>query len=155
MQPKTYQQADIIPTGWPAQNVDRAAAERVAAQHQQPLNNRLERHEFEMPPLGTWRLDWIGKYGEFSVLVEIPVDTMQPSEGDWEHALRLRSTQQYIEWQRQGYAPPPPEVITKRGGELRIMNRRRWLAAREAGVETLVCWYSPSDDFLPKWRIER
>lgn len=149
-----YKQADKIEAGWPAENVDREAAEAWAKQPY-PRPNCLERHEFEMPPLGTWRLEWIGRYGEFSVLVDVPVDEMEASEKDWEFALQYLSTQKYIEWARQGHEPPPPAVITNQHGELRCMNRRRWLAAREAGVETMKCWYSPSEGISPKWRIER
>ena len=48
-----------------------------------------------------------------------------------------------------GYRPPPPWVIQDVRGQLVSLNRRRWLAAREAGVETLRCFYTDDD-----WRLK-
>lgn len=137
---------------WIAANVDLEAAR--SAYEPQPRPNSQERHHFTMPPLGTWRID---PYGEMQVLVEVAVQDCPPSEGEWGLALRYPETQKYIEWQREGHEPPPPVVIKTAGGNLRCQNRRRWLAAREAGVETLKCWYSPTHaehHSSPKWDIK-
>ena len=70
-------------------------------------------------------------------------------------ALTLATTRQYIEWFKQGHKPPPISVVRHvRGGHLVSCNRRRWLAAREAGVETLKCWYSPTHNRRAKWELK-
>lgn len=146
----TVEQANRIPKDWPAKNVD---IEKAEAQWQtiRPPVNGLEPYEFDMPQLGTWRYE---RFEGFSVLVEIPVSGMEAAEKEWEFALRYETTQRYIGWQRDGHEPPPPVVITNKHGQLRCMNRRRWLAAREAGVDTLKCWYSPSAGARPKWELK-
>lgn len=153
----TIEQADKIEMDWIAENVDLEAA-REAFEYQ-PRPNNQKRHKFTMPALGTWRVD---PYGEIQVLVEIPVADCPPSEGEWDTALRYSTTRKYIEWQREGHEPPPPVVIRTavvngRGGNLRSQNRRRWLAAREAGIATLKCWYSPTHPehcASPKWDVK-
>ncbi len=108
---------------------------------------------FDMPALGSWQLDEMT--GEYSVLVEIPIDEMRAGEGDWEIAINYPSTQRYIEYFQQGHEPPPPFVVTNDKDALISCNRRRWLAAREAGVKMLKCWYSPTHETkkaTPKWK---
>ena len=135
----TVEAANAIDMIWVARNVDFTVAERNYSR--QPSSNSQRPHEFTMLPLGTWQKD---PYGEMSVLVEIKVEDMKPSEGDWDVALTWPSTKLYIEWQKQGMEPPPLDVVDNNKGRLVSNNRRRWLAAREAGVETLKCWYSPT-----------
>ena len=149
MNPTTVEQANQIASDWPAQNVDieKAKAQWLAIQ---PPPNCIEPYKFDMPPLGTWRYE---RFEGFSVLVEIPVDAMEAAEGHWESALRRPDTQLYIQWQREGREPPPPFVIMSKNGKLLCLDRRRWLAAREAGVKTLKCWYSPGEGFSPRWRL--
>lgn len=148
----TVTQADKITMAWVLKNLDLDA---IKDNYQpQPKSNRKSRHDFTMPPLGTWRRD---PYGEISVLVEVAVDECQPSEGDWEWALKQPETRLYIEWQKAGHEPPPLSLIRTASGSLRVQNRRRWLAAREAGVKTLRCWYSPTHPehcTSPKWSIK-
>lgn len=79
--------------------------------------------------------------GDVWVLVVVSVDEVQPSDGDWERALQYETTQQYIEWFKEGKQPPPIKVVRHVDGRLISCNRRRWLAAREAGVERLLAWY--------------
>lgn len=151
--PTTPQQANQIDMAWIMANVNLDEARRNDAGAPKPRPNRQERCEFVMPPLGTWRLD---PFDEFWVLVEIPVDGMHPSEGEWNYALCWPETRLYVQWQREGHEPPPLEVVVNQQGELISCNRRRWLAAREAGIETLKCWYSPThtEHFTsPKWAL--
>jgi hypothetical protein len=157
MNPTTVEAADKIEMAWIRSSVDIEQAK--AAYMPQPRPNKRSRHQFEMPPLGTWV---VNPWGGIEVLVEIPVDQFQPSEGEWDFALRYPETQDYIQWQRDGHEPPPLSVIRTaringRGGNLRSCNRRRWLAAREAGVKSLKCWYSPTHPdhcASPKWDVK-
>lgn len=148
----TVEEADKITMDWIAKNVEIEAA-RLTYTPQPPPNQRT-RHRFTMPSPGTWRVD---PYGGIEVLVEIPIRQFQPSEGDWDSALRWPETQDYIQWQKEGHEPPPLSVIRTASGKLRSCNRRRWLAAREAGIKTLKCWYSPTHPehcSSPKWDIK-
>ncbi len=135
----TVEQADCVTLIWLLDNVD---FDQAKARWECPFPSNVVqfRCEFEMPTLGTWRLD--PTTDEFSVLVDIPVVEFEPSENEWDKALKFASTRQYIIWQKQGYAPPPLEVVKTATGKLISLNRRRWLAARAAGVKSLYCWYS-------------
>jgi hypothetical protein len=135
----TVAQANQIDMQWVARNVD---LEQARANYMPtPRINLRTRYQFTMLPLGTWQMD---DWGEMSVLVDIPIDQFQPGEGEWDRALNWPCTRLYIQWQRDGHEPPPLTVVTTDKGNLRSCNRRRWLAAREAGVKSLKCWYSPS-----------
>ena len=143
--------ADKITIEWILANVN---LEQARSNYEpMPRPNSQVRHEFEMPVLGTWRVnDW----NEVEVLIEIPVADFKPSEQEWDLALRYPETQLYIQWQRAGHVPPPLSVVRGDRGNLITQNRRRWLAAREAGVKTLRCWYSPTHPqrcVSAKWRV--
>ena len=49
----------------------------------------------------------------------------------------MPTTQQYIEWYKQGIDPPPVDVVIKDSGARHSTNRRRVVAAREAGVKDI------------------
>lgn len=147
----TAEQADQIEIAWILANVN---LEQARSNYEpMPRSNSQVRHKFEMPVPGTWRVnDW----NEVEVLIEIPVADFKPSEQEWDLALRYSETRLYIQWQRAGHAPPPLSVVRGDQGNLITQNRRRWLAAREAGVKTLCCWYSPTHPqrcASAKWRV--
>lgn len=85
---------------------------------------------------------WDAVMGDIWALVELDVADFKPGENDWNAALQYESTRQYIEWFKQGHNPPPLFVVRHVDGDLVSLNRRRWLAAREAGVKSLLCYYS-------------
>ncbi len=138
---KTVEQADKIDMNWIIKSVDLEQARTNYYLVPFPVPNSRIPLQFRMPVLGTWKLD---PFGELSILVEIPLDQFQPSEGDWDRVLKHPETQLYIQWQKEGHEPPPLSVVNTDKGNLRTQNRRRWLAAREAGVKSLKCWYSPT-----------
>lgn len=92
-----------------------------------------------LPSFGTWRLD---PYGELSILVNLPVAAFQPAEGEWEIANRYPSTMRYVEWYRQGHTPPALSAVRNVNGKIYSLNRRRWLAARTAGISHVPVWFS-------------
>lgn len=151
MYPTTVTQADQIEMEWVDQNVNLDQARANCMKSSPP--NSIARHQFTMPPLGTWQMD---ELGEMSVLVDIPIDQFQPSEGEWDTVLSCPEMKLYVQWQQEGHEPPPLFVVTNQDGKLRSCNRRRWLAAREAGVTSLKCWYSPTHPehcASPKWAV--
>ncbi len=148
----TIEQADKITMTWIVQNVD---LDNIIPMKNYPSNVTSPiPPKFDMPALGSWMLDDFD--GSLAVLIEIPIDEMRPSEGEWNIALMYASTQRYIEWFRAGYEPPPLFVLRNKAGERLSCNRRRWLAAREAGIKSLKCWYSPTHHIhhaSPKWSM--
>ena len=80
------------------------------------------------------------EFGEYEVLVDIPVDDCPPSEGDWHNALKWESTRNYVTWLLRGSEPPPIAVVEHIDGDLVSINRRRWLAAREVGHRLIKAW---------------
>jgi hypothetical protein len=59
----------------------------------------------------------------------------------WEQVVNMPTTQQYIKWYKDGNVPPPVTVVKKSGGErdgqLQTNNRRRLVAAIEAGIDRI------------------
>lgn len=144
-------EADKVTISWILENVDLEMARAIF--EFPPPSGKREKHIFEMPSLGAFRLD---PFGELETLVEISVSNFKPSEGDWDYIMRRPHFALYVQWQKEGHLPPPLSVVKTDRGNLVTQNRRRWLAAREAGVETLRCWYSPTHPdhcTSPKWRI--
>lgn len=130
--------ADSVTVDWVAANVDPAAALETYQKFNH-MNNLMQEPAAWNAELGTWKRD---ERGEYMVLIQVPVLVAEPSEGDWEYALRRQDTQQYIAWMRQGYMPPPVELIRHSSdGHLLYLNRRRWLAARQVGIKNWSVWY--------------
>ena len=104
-----------------------------------------------IPPVGTWRCD--PEWGQFDILIEIPVEELHQSEPDAAHWYGFT---QYVEWARAGIIPPPPRVVRHIKGHLITLDNRRVLAAKEVGTETLLCWLSETaPDGHPLWELPR
>jgi hypothetical protein len=57
-------------------------------------------------------------------------------EGEtYDKVVSMPTTQKYIEWYKQGYEPPPMTLIIHYKNGLTPTERRRWVAAIEAGVD--------------------
>lgn len=131
---------DMLDQAWVDTNVDFDRASEMYTQYPRKRWNEL--------------VDWFPSYewcydttmGDIWALCEIAVEDMRPGELDWKVASQYESTRQYVEWFQQGHIPPPLFVVRHVDGDLISLNRRRWLAAREAGVATLPCWYSPTTE---------
>ena len=107
-------------------------------------SNSEEPWEGLVPPVGTWRYD--GMLDEWEVLVELPADQVEPSAQDWEFARRHWTTRNYVRWAREGKQAPPVDVMRHVSGRLVSANRRRVLAAWEAGLPAILAWFSETDD---------
>ena len=123
--------------------VDLQAARQVHEQTScQSQPNSLSPWTGDVPPVGTWRLD--DMMGEFEMLVELPLDQVEPGEPEdgikgWEgYAL-------YVQWAREGRQPPPITVVRHVDGRLVSIHRRRVLAAKDAGLRTILAWFSETD----------
>ena len=147
MQPLTIAQADTLTQDWIEAHVDlQRARENYDRYPFQVESQKLNRPTYT--PTYEWAMD---PDGEIYALVEVGVDQVKPGEGEWEIALQYETTQQYIRWFREGHLPPPIFVVRNaHDGHLCSINRRRWLAARAAGVKTLMAFYSPT---LPSGRV--
>lgn len=135
----TIEEAEYVSTSQLRAQLDITKAIQWHEEIQPPSNGR-EPYRYVVPTVGDWRLDPAS--GECAVFLYVPICDFEPSEQDWEHALRLDSTQRYIAWLQAGHTPPPLALYRTTRGNLRSSNRRRWLAARAAGVDLLPAWYA-------------
>lgn len=92
----------------------------------------------QVPPVGTWRMDPVLGYLEQLQLV--PVDELSFSESTTDPIIR-RSVDKYVGYYQAGLQPPPAEVVWNEPTQRLItLNRRRVLAAKEAGVPSILAW---------------
>lgn len=92
----------------------------------------------QVPPVGTWRMDPVLGYLEQLQLV--PVDELSFSESTTDPIIR-RSVDKYVGYYQAGLQPPPAEVVWNEPTQrLMTLNRRRVLAAKEAGVPSILAW---------------
>jgi len=127
--------ADSLSREWVEQNVDLRSARLTDEDPQFNPRSTVKDKSAQWNGIeGMWRMDW---QGVCAVLVRVPVLIAAPSEREWEYAINYPETRQYIEWFRAGYMAPPVSLMRNNAGELTYMNRRRWLAARAAGLR---CW---------------
>lgn len=153
---KTVEEANRIELAWVREHLDAPTARWLDTVYLRVLPSSLTPWTLPAPPIGSWRLNMLG---EAWMLVRIPVAAMTASEGDWDYARRLETTQRYAAWMGEGQMPPPLDVVESDRGSLLTLNRRRWLAAQMAGVEELICWYSAASPlhvsrgkwYMPEW----
>ena len=55
----------------------------------------------------------------------------------YDQVVQMPSTQRYIKWAKEGLQPPPVRVVKRYDGRMVISNRRRVVAALEAGITRL------------------
>ena len=55
----------------------------------------------------------------------------------YDQVVQMPSTQRYIKWAKEGLQPPPVTVVKRYDGRMVISNRRRVVAALEAGITRL------------------
>ncbi len=104
--------------------------------------NSLSPWTGDVPPVGTWRLD--ATMSEFEVLVELPLDQVEPGEPE-DGIKGWAGYPLYVQWAREGRQPPPITVVRHVKCHLVSINRRRVLAARDAGRRTILAWFSETD----------
>ena len=92
----------------------------------------------QVPPVGTWRMDPVLGYLEQLQLV--PVDELSFSESTTDPVIR-HSVDKYVGYYQAGLQPPPADVVWNEPTQrLMTLNRRRVLAAKEAGVPSILAW---------------
>jgi hypothetical protein len=116
----------------------------LAARHIQYPISSMEPSAPQDLPLGSIRVAAFGDVDSryVDVLREVPVDTLLIAEPE----ANVRKTdvyQRYVELARAGVEAPFVQVNENDRGELVSSNRRRVMAAKEAGVPTLRAWVSP------------
>jgi hypothetical protein len=119
-----------------------------------PAPNSLSPWLGEKLPLGTWRLDPLD--GDYDVLVELPTD--QIISGEPEDGVKFHeSYKHYLLWARHGLEPPPITVVAHADdGRLVSIDRRRLLAAQEAGRKKIKAWFSETTpNGGPTWKLSK
>ena len=92
----------------------------------------------QIPPVGTWRMDPV--LGYLEQLQRVPVDELTFTESTEDRGIR-RSVEKYVGYYEAGLQPPPAEVVWNVPMQkLVTLNRRRVLAAKEAGVQSILAW---------------
>lgn len=114
-----------------------------------PSNKTDAPPEYPSFPLGSLKISEVPENDPedsyLYVLRVIPVKDIIPTEPEGfirQHPTFLR----YVEWYRQGHRPPYPcvfEAAYRVGLPYLSDNRRRILAAKEAGIDNLTCWFGP------------
>lgn len=112
-----------------------------------PLPNSITPWEGEIPPVGTWRFDPAAvnpEDTELEQLTRFNLKDIVVTEG--EAGVRGRPDYQlYVQWLEEGREPPPIVVVRHVNGELHSLNRRRVMAARDAGRNTILVWFSETN----------
>lgn len=125
-------------------NVDPAEAKRVYKETRFPAKpNELAPWEGENPPVGTWRLDPV--FGEFEILLELSLDEITPGEPE-DGIKNWEGYPLYVQWAREGREAPAITVVRHVNGHLVSCDRRRVLAAKDAGKKTILAWFSETDN---------
>lgn len=128
-------------------------AELLANRTPSARSNSLEPWKGEVPPVGTWRMD--DMTGELEQLREFDPHELGLTE-EGEGVKGREDYRQYVEWAKEGKTPPPIEVVKHADGGLISTNRRRVLAAREAGKGKIHGWFSDTlPSGRPAWNHER
>jgi len=99
--------------------------------------------DFEDHPLGTARIMSYGDpdnaYVDF--MHEFDPNDLTPTEHEDGVKQRDKSYPKYVEWAKAGHKPPPiSAAVSEKTGKYLSMNRRRVLAAQDAGVKSIKGW---------------
>ena len=76
-------------------------------------------------------------------------------ELDYDAIVRMPTTRRYIRQYQQGEMAPPARVVRLKDGTLSSLNRRRIVAAREAGIEEVPAWVETTAPAQPSAREQR
>jgi hypothetical protein len=94
------------------------------------------------PSLGTWRLD--PDMGEWEVLLELDLEEVFPGEPE-DYIKGWEGYSLYVQWAIEGKEAPAIRVVRHVDGHLVSCNRRRVLAAKDAGLKTIKAWFSETN----------
>lgn len=117
-----------------------SAGQRIASSRETPT----EGYPFKV---GQWRISEArGSYGrDVDELVELDPAQLSISEDDFtkvNYEGRGDDAERYAEWMRSGKRPPPIEVVQTDGGELKVTDGHRRLAAAKKAGQPVLAWVS-------------
>jgi len=132
-------------------NTDRAELQRRDASYNPPSNNAEKPYtDYEQYPLGSakvasWNTDHNEAYVDY-LTEHNPADLVTSEHED---GIRQRDSSypKYVEWAKAGHEAPPIATARAAKPDAKTVssNRRRVLAAQEAGVAKLKAWHSPEN----------
>jgi len=120
------------------------AAEAIPSNHDEAPYTDYEKHELGTMRAANWNsnpkeayVDYLTEHNPAELVTSEPEDGIKKSE----------TYGKYAEWAKAGHEPPPISTSksAKEGSKVVSSNRRRLLAAQEAGVEKIKAWHSPEN----------
>lgn len=120
------------------------AAEAIPSNHDEAPYTDYEKHELGTMRAANWNsnpkeayVDYLTEHNPAELVTSEPEDGIKKSE----------TYGKYAEWAKAGHEPPPISTskAAKEGSKVVSSNRRRLLAAQEAGVEKIKAWHSPEN----------
>lgn len=120
------------------------AAEAIPSNHAEAPYTDYEKHELGTMRAANWNsnpkeayVDYLTEHNPAELVTSEPEDGIKKSE----------TYGKYAEWAKAGHEPPPISTskAAKEGSKVVSSNRRRLLAAQEAGVEKIKAWHSPEN----------
>lgn len=119
---------------------------RARDRYMEPQNTETPTLDYPKLPEGSVKIGAFGDPKEAYVQVLRRFDPHDLVSTEAAEGIRKSKTyQDYVRWYREGHEPPPVFVAEseKGDGKLYTTNRRRVLAAQEAGVDSIMGWFSP------------
>ena len=101
---------------------------------------RYEKHKLGAVRAASWNND--PSQSHIDYMTEHDVPSVLTSEHEDGIKTRDASYPKYVEWAKQGHEPPPINTSSGADGKIVSSNRRRVLAAQEAGVKKIKAWHS-------------
>ena len=112
-----------------------------------PSNTDVPTDDFPRLPLGSVKIAYHNDDpGDAYIDILRRFDPNEITHSESEDGIKERdpSYQRYVQWFKEGREAPPISVFDNRNYPLPVSaNRRRVLAAREAGVKSILGWYGP------------
>ncbi len=120
--------------------------DELVARNEHAPNNKMDAPaEFKRYPIGSAQIDEYGSMENRYINFLRDFDPKDLTTTEAEDGIRQHPTyKKYVQWAKEGKEPPYVFVAQTDNGTLQVTNRRRTLAAREAGTK-IKGWFGPAN----------